>query len=161
MANETWKPPLPKTNPEMATTLQSLSQWLKVPWTHTFVVGYSGSSTSGSVADMPSPTATLQFKKLRDRSRLHFHLDAGAYSGAGSQSVQFYVRLNSVDNAVAFLYFNAGSTHLRTSGSCVVDDIPADTYTITIGWAVVGTITVDANDPFYLSVTETNEMPEL
>ena len=137
-----------------------LSEWLRVPWTNVFRLSYSGSSVSGSVTDMPSPTATMTFRKLRDTSRLVFQLSGSCYSGGTSETAQFYVRLNGGDYAIAFSYFNVASTHLGVSGAVHVDDIAADTYTIKIGWGVVGTLNVDAQDPFCLTVTETNAAPD-
>ena len=137
-----------------------LSEWLRVPWTNVFRLSYSGSSVSGPVTDMPSPTATMTFRKLRDTSRLVFQLSGSCYSSAAAEYAYFYVRLNGGDYGIAFSYFNAGSTHLHVSGAVHVDDIPADTYTIQIGWGVVGTLTVNASDPFCLTVTETNAAPD-
>jgi len=137
-----------------------LSEWLRVPWTNVFNVSYNGSSVSGPVVDMPSPTATMTFRKLRDTSRLVFNLSGSCYSGSAAEYAYFYVRLNGSDHLIAFSYFNLGSTHLHTSGAVHVDDVAADTYTITIGWGVVGTLTVNASDPFCLTVTETNAAPD-
>ena len=137
-----------------------LSEWLRTPWTNVFRLSYSGSSVSGPVTDMPSPTATMTFRKLRDTSRLVFQLSGSCYSSAAAEYAYFYVRLNGGDYGIAFSYFNAGSTHLHVSGAVHIDDIAADTYTVKIGWGVVGTLTVNASDPFCLTVTETNAAPD-
>ena len=160
MANQAWKPQLQGVGPELLGAFQSLSQWTKVPWTNVFRPSYNGSSTNGSVTDMPSPTETMTFRKLRDTSRLVFQLSGSCYSGGVAEYAYFYVRLNGGDYGIAFSYFNVASTHLGVSGAVHEDDIAADTYTIQIGWGVVGTLTVNNSDPFCLTVTETNAAPD-
>lgn len=166
MANETWKPPLPKTNPELSATFQSLSQWLKVPWTTVFNCSYNHSTTTGTPHAVVNASTTMQFRKLREGSRIHIQANGSAYSGGVGEYVQFYFNLSSSSFAAAnysanFQYFNVANSHMRNSGSAMMDSLPAGVYTLALYWGVVGTIYIDSNDPWNFVVTETNEAPSL
>lgn len=161
MANETWKPPLPKTNPEMATTLQSLSQWLKVPWTKTFQVTYSGSTASGTAAAMPSPSITMPITKLRDGTSLSCIIHGSFYTSTNPAICYIYVIVDAgTAYGAGFQYTNVATSHTPIVGAVEIPDIAAGAHTLTIGWARgSNTVVVNADDQWELVVSETNPMP--
>ncbi len=138
-----------------------LSEWLRVPWTKTWRLTYSGTTSSTSYTDMPSPSATMTFKKLRDDTRLTFNMQGSFYGSDAGALLYIAIGLNGVDTAIAGQFVNPASTHIPIVGMVDIDDIPRGTYTFKLRWAYgYYTCTVDSNDFFGVQVTETSEDPD-
>lgn len=156
----TWKPPFPVTDPTQLRYYQSLSQWLRVPWTHCYNLAYAGSSTTTS-ADMPSATATLDLRKLRDETLLVFQLMGGAYAAAVPAVINYDIRINGASYACGRGVLNVVNNHTAVHGQCQISDIPAGVYTWTVRWYhTLAAATVDSNDFYSIVVSETNDWPD-
>lgn len=139
-----------------------LSEWLRVPWTKTWRLTYDGTASSTSYVNMPLPTATMTFKKLRDDTRLVFHVAGAFYATTGGAYCYLAIGLNGTDTAVAAMYANQTGIHIPIVGMVDIDDVPRGTYTFTLKWAYgVYTVNVNGADFFGVQVTETNRSPSL
>jgi hypothetical protein len=162
-AHSTWKPPFPVTDPTQAKYWQSISQWLRVPWSHSYNLTYSGSSALDTVQDMPSASATLQFKKLRDDTTMLFQITGSAACSTAAAVGQWVIRVNGTNTNVARKVFNTANAHNSVCGATVVGTLNAGTYTFTLGWyhtSTANAVTVDGNDHWAIVVTEANPYPD-
>lgn len=157
--NMTFRPNPGVDNRDERARWDQLSEWLRVPWAQQWTVQYSGSSVAGTVNDMPSASSTMTFTKLRDDTVMLFHMAGQVRCDAASNSVSFWIRLNSVDQRVGFFYTNTAAAHQAVAGNTLYRNVSAGTYTFKLGWAVVGTARVDSNDYFFLTAEETNDTP--
>lgn len=161
--HSTWKPPFPVTDPTQLRYYQSLSQWLRVPWSHCYNVTYSGSSALDSVAPMPSASATLTFKKLRDETIMLFQVAGSAATATAAAVGQWVITVNGTNTNVARKVFNTSNAHNSVAGATQVGTLNAGTYTFTLGWyhtSTANAVTVDGNDHWSIVVTEANPYPD-
>ena len=117
-----WKPPFPVNDPALNRTNQSLSDALVVPWTHVFLITHDGTTSSAITSDMPNASATMQYRKSRDTTRMIFTLQYGGY-GVANSVVEMYVSNTGVSNgyvstdpAIAHFYHNVLDTHAGFGG---------------------------------------------
>lgn len=157
----TWKPPFPVTDPTQAKYWQSISQWLRVPWTKSWQLTYNGSEATGIYTDIPGASTTMTIKKLRDETRLSFAINGGFYCTVGPAVMFVQVYINGSAYTVGLSYANWANTHRHFGGHMDVDSVPAGTHTFTLRWARgYNTITTNADDNWSVQVTETNKDPD-
>lgn len=172
MGQSLWKPPLPVTSPEQARTWSSLSQWLRVPWTHVFTLSFNGSTSSATISDMPSPTSTMQYLKARNETRMVFVVAGSSFGSAANAITDLYLSNTGVSNGYVstdpgcgHMFHNAAaSQHIPHMASLYLDGMPSGLYTMKLRWRQSGTgglfINADLNDVYTISVTETNGNPD-
>jgi hypothetical protein len=135
------------------------SEWRRlqpaaVAWSR-FSMGPTNTS-SGTLADVPGWT-DLSFTKRSASTQLYVTLNASAYASVGGISVDFYIRINAVDVAVAHYFFNAANDHRSfTAAIAGWSGLAAGNYTARLRWLVngTGTISIDGNDLFSLRIEE-------
>ncbi len=72
------------------------------------------------------------------------------------------VRVNGANYPCGLVYMNNANTHIPFVGAVEVDNIPRGTYTFVLQWSRgFNTVTLDANDAWSVTLTETNRSPDL
>jgi hypothetical protein len=131
------------------------------PYSATMVVQAFGTTTSGTLTDLPT-TAEVTVVKRWDETKLAIHLDlAGAFSSVANTSGIWGVRITPTAGAATTLDvvetpFNATERE-STGGVALVAGLPADTYIVRVLWrrnVGTGAITVDAFSRAGIQVAE-------
>ncbi len=157
-----WRPPLPVSTPAENATWQSLAEWMRVPWVKTWQMAYSGSTSSGSAADIPSASQTMSFRKLRDDTRLSVIVHGSFYCTTPNAVLYLYAVVDGVTFGLGSQFVNVGSAHIPVLGAVDMDGVRKGVHTITLQWARgFNTITVNSDDNWQVRLTETSADPDL
>jgi hypothetical protein len=167
VATSTTRPPSPVTGQVVfETDTNLLMVWTGTEWRRAALPGVAvlstaafsvGNTASNTYVDAPGPV-DLAFTKRSASTSLLLDVRVSCYVGTAANAVTFGLRINAVDQGVAFNYFNNASTHAAFSGvATAFSNLASGTYTARLRWLSNGAVTIntDTNDRVAITIQET------